>query len=200
MNPRGNKATPKLPLDRRESSRQNLLRYKTTKTEEKVKNYQDVASRSESFLPKILEPLCQKGTTEQTLRPSREEWSHRSAAKWSDIWSNKPAIRDYTPEEIRREKKSILRGKYDRNCSDDFGASSGKRRTKMIEKVTLKNGAESSSFSRKSKVFGTHILTQDRINGQIPAMPEGSCKYMGGESASPTNPYKGRSDKHKRNM
>ena len=34
----------------------------------------------------------------------------------------------------------------------------------------------------------------------MPADQEGGCKCMRGEAASPTNPKKGRADKHKINM
>ena len=47
----------------------------------------------------------------------------------------------------------------------------------------------------------THLVKQKNPNyGQMLAAPEGGCKLMGGEAASPTYPEEGRSDELKINM
>ena len=63
--------------------------------------------------------------------------------------------------------------------ADNFGSSSGKRRTKPSEIGTLKCGVDSLSFDRKSKLFVIHPVKENKPNGQKLAAPDGGCKITG---------------------
>ena len=49
--------TKKIPLERREAARRNLLRHVMMKKEDKVQTYREIACMSEAVPPDVLDPL-----------------------------------------------------------------------------------------------------------------------------------------------
>ena len=79
----------------------------------------------------------------------------------------------------RKNLRSSCIMESERKFSRNFGASSRKCHILKIERGTLKKGAESSSFPRKSNMFEIHLVKQNKPNGHMSDTLEGECKAYG---------------------
>ena len=107
--------------------------------------FQDIACRRGSVPPRTLDPQEQMepfGTSK-----SLNKFDRRERRKIETQWQEQRPQR-WLVDQVE-EKLSILRRRdSERKFTSSLGASYGKHRTQKIERVTLKNGAESSSFSK----------------------------------------------------
>ena len=172
------------PSESKEEIPRDLPSRLTTKQEGRNNNFQDIACRRRSVPPRILDPqehMEPFGTSKSLNKTDRREQKNRET-QWQE---HRPQIWLVDKTE---EKLSILRGRdSERKLTGSLGASYRKNWTPITERVTPKNGAESSFFFQNTKVFVIHMGKQNKPNRQNPAAPEGGCKLTGWGSTSPTN-------------
>ena len=67
-------------------------------------------------------------------------------------------------------------------------------------KIMSRSDTSERPYQANIQGFVIHLVKLKKINGHMPAAPEGGCKRMGGEADSPTNPERGHVEKCKRNI